>query len=85
MRQRVAKLLIPYYEELKALTDKKNFKQAEKYLNSLNPGLYDLIVESAISGTSFAGILGAIDKSKKRDRGEDYYHKGLPKDDNSIF
>lgn len=85
MRQRIAKILIPYYEELKALTDKKNFKQAEKYLNNLNPGLYDLIIESAISGSSFAGVLATIDKSKKKNRKEDHHHKGLPKDDNSIF
>lgn len=85
MNHKIGEALAPYYKELKALIEAKKFKEAEKYLNDLHPSFYDLIVESAIAGSSFAGLLGAIDKTKKRVRPEDFYYKGLQPDTNSIF
>lgn len=82
----VPKFLLRHYHQLKALLDEGCYKEADRYINSLDAGTYDAIVERAYRGGSFETIMNKIDELRsKKKKNEALKINNYDGDNNHIF
>lgn len=85
-KSRVPKFLLKHYEYLEMLVKENCPKEAERYLDSLEPKVYDQIIQRSYRGGSFETLINKIEELRINKKNKEIFRINSDQnDDNYLF